>query len=213
MFHIIYKTTHENGKYYVGRHSTKNKDDGYFGSGLWVRSIKDTTKLTREILLECDSLEDLLDTERRIINEHIGNPLCMNFNNNSVGFASGKYNPAKTEKETTRKKQMVGEKNQMFGKTHSDDSKKKMSESRKGKATWNKGLTGVKTSDKGHTAWNKGVHTGIKSFTGKTHTQESITKMKEKHSNRVKLKCPHCNKIIDKPNYTRYHGDKCKFKG
>jgi hypothetical protein len=212
MFHYIYKTTHENGKYYIGRHSTKNKEDGYFGSGTWVRGIKDKSKLKREIIYEVKTVEELLVAEKRFIGEHISNPLCMNFNNNAVGFASGKLNPANSEKETARKKQMVNEKNQMFGKKHSDESKQKMSEYRKGKATWNKGLSGIKTSNKGQTAWNKGVNTGIKSFTGRTHSEESISKMKEGHSNRVKLECPYCKKIIDKPNYTRYHGDRCKFK-
>ena len=212
MFHYIYKTTHKNGKYYIGRHSTKIKEDGYFGSGLWVRSIADKSTLSREIIAEYNSIDELMVAEKKFINEHIENPLCMNFNTSSVGFSSGEFNPAKSEKETLRKKQMVGEKNQMFGKSHSDEARKKMSDSRKGKATWNKGLTGIKTSDIGHPAWNKGVQTGIKSFTGKKHSAESITKMKEGHSNRLKLECPHCKKIIDKPNYTRYHGDKCKFK-
>ena len=30
-------------------------------------------------------------------------------------------------------------------------------------------------------------------------------------ANREHLLCPHCGRTIDKPNYTRYHGDKCKL--
>ena len=42
MFYTIYKTTNlVNGKFYVGKHQTKNLDDGYFGSGkLLVRAVK-----------------------------------------------------------------------------------------------------------------------------------------------------------------------------
>jgi hypothetical protein len=28
-FHIIYKTSSKSGRYYIGRHSTNNLDDGY----------------------------------------------------------------------------------------------------------------------------------------------------------------------------------------
>lgn len=35
MFYFTYITTHTNGKFYVGRHSTEKLDDRYFGSGKW----------------------------------------------------------------------------------------------------------------------------------------------------------------------------------
>ena len=211
MIHYIYKLVHTNGRYYIGRHSTKNLDDGYMGSGKWPRSIKNKQDLSKEILSYHDSTNELLEAEKSLLTEHIEKPLCMNFNNNSVGFAFGSLNPAKTEKEKIRKEKQVGELNPMFGKTHSNEAKAKMSVDRKGKPTWNKGLSGVKTSDKGQLAWNKGVSTGIKTFTGQHHTPETIALMKEKHASRERLTCPHCSKNIDKPNYSRYHGDKCKF--
>ena len=211
MIHYIYKLVHTNGRYYIGRHSTKNLDDGYMGSGKWPRSIKNKQDLSKEILSYHNSTDELLKAEKSLLTEHIGKPMCMNFNNNSVGFAFGELNPAKTEKEKLRKEKQVGELNPMFGKTHSDNAKLKMSKDRKGKPTWNKGLSGIKTSDKGQTAWNKGISTGIKTFTGKSHAPETIALMKEKHANRERLTCSHCNKIVDKPNYSRYHGDKCKL--
>lgn len=211
MIHYLYMIVHTNGRYYVGRHSTKNLNDGYMGSGKWPLSIINKTELTKKILSYHYSPNELIAAEKTLLSEHIGKPLCMNFNNNPTGFASGDLNPAKSEKEKLRKSKRKGELNSMFGKTHTDESKHKMSISRKGKSTWNKGLTNVKTSDKGQTAWNKGIRTGYKSFTGKSHTKESVEKMKLGHSTRTKIECPYCGRIIDKPNYTRYHGEKCKF--
>lgn len=212
MIHYTYKIVHKYGKYYVGRHSTTNIEDGYMGSGKWPRSIKDKSFLTKEIISYYTDSETLKEAERILLKEHIGKPNCMNFNDSPAGFASGDLNPARTAKEKKRKSLLKGPLNPMFNKKHSEEASAKMSKARSGKPTWNKGKKGVKTSNKGQVAWNKGVKTGHKSFEGKTHSLNSINKMKEKHANREKLACPHCSRIIDKPNYTRYHGDKCKFK-
>ena len=32
------------------------------------------------------------------------------------------------------------------------------------------------------------------------------------HPSQIKMKCPHCDKIVDSANYKRWHGDKCKMK-
>lgn len=94
MKHFIYKTTNKNGKYYVGRHSTDNLDDGYIGSGNWPLSIKDKSTLTREILEYSDSEEDLITLEGKYLKEHFGKPNCMNGTDDPVGFTSAN-NPMK----------------------------------------------------------------------------------------------------------------------
>jgi len=86
MKHFIYKTTHKNGKYYIGRHSTDNIDDGYMGSGKWPRSIKDKSTLSREILAYADNIEDLKLLEGKYLAEHYGKPNCMNGTADPVGF-------------------------------------------------------------------------------------------------------------------------------
>ena len=93
MKHIIYKTTHTNGKYYIGRHSTTNIDDGYIGSGIWVSQIKDKSTLSREILEEANTIDELIALEETYIAEHINKELCMNISNASTGFATGELNP------------------------------------------------------------------------------------------------------------------------
>jgi len=86
MKHFIYKTVHTNGKYYIGRHSTDNIDDGYIGSGRWPRSIKDKSTLTREILEYASSLSEVQELERKYLAEHYGKPNCMNLTPDPVGF-------------------------------------------------------------------------------------------------------------------------------
>lgn len=88
MYLFIYKTTHKNGLYYIGRHQTKNKDDGYLGSGVWVSAIKDKTTLIREIIAEATSFEELCDLEEYHISLHFGKPGCMNMKLGSTGWSS-----------------------------------------------------------------------------------------------------------------------------
>ena len=94
MKHFIYKTSHSNGKYYVGRHSTDNINDGYIGSGKWPLSIKDKTTLTREILEYAESAEALKELEGKYLAEHFGKSNCMNRTKDPVGFDT-ENNPMK----------------------------------------------------------------------------------------------------------------------
>jgi len=72
-YYIIYKTIHAHGKYYIGRHSTKNLNDGYIGSGKWVKSIKDKSMLTCEILESAADVSSLKKLEGKYLAEHFGN--------------------------------------------------------------------------------------------------------------------------------------------
>jgi hypothetical protein len=88
-YHFIYKTSSPSGKYYFGRHSTSNLNDGYYGSGKWVRSVKQKEKLTTEIIEYAPSFQELLLLEEKYLQEYVGKPNCMNFNKLSVGFPFG----------------------------------------------------------------------------------------------------------------------------
>jgi hypothetical protein len=97
MKHFIYKTTHANGKYYIGRHSTENIDDGYLGSGKWISQVKNKETLTREILEFVNTFDELVYAETKYLTEHFGKPNCMNMSNASTGWATGDANPMNKE--------------------------------------------------------------------------------------------------------------------
>jgi len=88
MYLFIYKTIHKNGKYYIGRHATKNLNDGYFGSGRWVTSIKNRSELSREFIEFTDTKEKLLLLEEYYISAHIDDSMCMNWTKAALGFTS-----------------------------------------------------------------------------------------------------------------------------
>ena len=82
-YHYLYKTTNLiNTKFYVGMHSTSNLNDGYLGSGVYLRrSIRKygETNFKMEILEFCDSREILIEKEKEFVNiDFISNPFCMN---------------------------------------------------------------------------------------------------------------------------------------
>lgn len=111
----------------------------------------------------------------------------------------------------------------------SEETRKKM----KGKTPWNKGKTNV--YDKGVLEnWSRkklGNQNGLgnKSNTGKKFSEEHKDKIRKKHiglkpseetrkklankaKQRKKYKCEYCNKEINRMNYVKWHGEKCKLK-
>lgn len=45
---------------------------------------------------------------------------------------------------------------------------------------------------------------------GKLHSEEAKEKIRKKRLNQPKIKCIYCKKEVDKANYVRWHGEKCK---
>lgn len=81
-FHYIYQITRDDGKFYIGMHSTDNLEDGYFGSGkLITRSIKKhgLARHSKQILEFLPTREALRIREKEIVcNELLGDARCMN---------------------------------------------------------------------------------------------------------------------------------------
>jgi hypothetical protein len=83
MHYIIYKITNQiNGKYYIGRHATKNVNDLYMGSGIGIKNAiakYDVENFIKEIIAEAASAEELWDLEKDIVNkEVVSDPMSYN---------------------------------------------------------------------------------------------------------------------------------------
>lgn len=230
MFHYIYKTFDEKGNYYIGRHSTHDLEDGYIGSGIWIRRCKDKTKLEKIIIEFCDSFDDLLQKEQNYIAECIQDPNNMNFNNSSIGASVGLLNISHREdvkeklryrmitdnpmkkghsKESKEKirQSTLGDKNPFYGKQHSTETKKKIGEKNSGRV-WNeeqrKNLSEVRK----------------KQFGGQRpsylfcseHSEESKEKIRNSALNREKICCPFCRKLAAPHVAKRWHLDNCRNK-
>lgn len=81
-FHYIYKITRDDGRYYIGMHSTDDLEDGYFGSGKRItRSIKKHGREChrKEILEFLPSRKELKVREAQLVTEELrSDPMCMN---------------------------------------------------------------------------------------------------------------------------------------
>lgn len=226
MFHFIYKTVSSSGKYYIGRHSTNELDDGYMGSGRWVNSIEDKSTLTRHILQFCDSFEELKTLEELYLLDNVGRKNCMNFNMSSVGFSTGELNPAVSMESRERARKRLIENNPTKDKSVRD----KISMALSGKPSPNKGNTmsmegrqnisrsrqGKKLSESGRERlsdarkrqWkDKGT---FYSWEGKTHSDETKQKQSVSAKNRQKKECPHCHGLFQPNIWARWHNDNCK---
>lgn len=150
--YIVYKTTNLiDGKYYIGVHKLKEKYDYYLGSGTrLLLAIKKHGKenFIRETLMEFEVEQDAYDYEKLIVDDSlIKNPNCYN-------ITEGGGNPPT----------LCGEENPFYGKTHTEETLKKISDAHKGHITWMKGKNHTKESkilmsesSKGNPAWNKGI--------------------------------------------------------
>lgn len=214
MYHYLYKTTSQSGKYYVGRHSTKNLNDNYIGSGKWVRSVKNKEKLTVEILEYFDNISDLKIHEEILINKVINDPLNMNFNNSSVGFSTGELNPSCSDSGKYRlihNNWMQTEEGRKYASENNPSKMQSVKEKRR--------LFALEQLQ-------NGTHPFLNDCNGRyrynsennpAKTDKHKNKMREKLQNGthpfcIKVTCPHCDLTGNKANMKRYHFEKCKLR-
>ena len=150
-FNYIYKITNIiNGKIYIGKHSTDNLNDGYMGSGVYIKMSQKKygiENFTKEYLVFCDKEDKLNWFEKFYIKKYGSTDINIGYNLTKGGDGSlGRLCTEEIKNKISKSK--IGKTH--IGVKHTEETKNKLSESHKGTEPWNKGKKGLQI------AWNKG---------------------------------------------------------
>lgn len=137
VYTIVRQTPDENGvrKGYIGVHCTDNLEDGYFGSGVYLtRAVKKYGRedFVKTIVADFESEEEAVEYETELL--HRMHRLSGGWELFRKRFYNLKLNEPRGKvsiSDESRKKMSesrTGEKNGFYGKTHSLDAKKKIGE-------------------------------------------------------------------------------------
>jgi hypothetical protein len=88
-YNYVYKITDSKGNFYIGKHTTNNLNDGYMGSGEWIKDAKKKgKKLTKEILKHFNTEKEACLYEEKIIKIHYQDKNNRNRKEASRGLTS-----------------------------------------------------------------------------------------------------------------------------
>jgi hypothetical protein len=212
MFYTIYKITNTtNGKIYIGKHQTDNPNDGYMGSGKYIKAaIKKHGKenFTKEVLHVFETEAEMNIKEKELITEEF---VSRNDTYNAgVGGEGGPHFKGKRHSPESRKKMAT------FGKVLTEEARNKISEANRKRKFSEE--TKRKLSDIA-----KARYSGIKKV--KPEKQKYV--MTEQHKAKIALSvknsgsinsnvvenvvCPHCFKEGQKLAMSRHHFNNCKL--
>lgn len=207
MYYIYQTKNLIDEKIYVGVHLSNDiNNDNYLGSGLHLRrAIKKhgIQNFQRIIIHQTDSKQQAYQIERNIVNDQFVfrndtyNMKCGGFGGFPKNIWLGKHHSEET-KEKCRLKNL--------GKIVSQQSKKKMSLAKKGKTTWNKGISPSQETKKKRSQSRTGKYVGKDNpWFGKHHSEQTRQKMRKPKSQQHKQKLSETGK-------KRRHSDQTKAK-
>lgn len=198
LYHYVYKTSHPNGRYYIGRHTTPNPNDNYVGSGVWVTGVKNKSVLTKQILVYAATSNELKLLEEQLIAENYNNPMCMNRGLGSSGWTS--------EESTYENKKRIleGTHNFLGGEIPRKTQLRRVAE---GTHQW--------VGDKNPSV--EKVKNGTHNWQSEEHKQRTSTRTKKaissgEHPYGRLAVCSYCNKTGQRAAMFRWHFENCKAK-
>ena len=201
----IYKITSPTGKVYIGQSTNIEQRFQYYKKLNCVQQVKLFRSLQKykpenhnfEIIEECE--ESRLNLRERYWQEQydvLNREKGLNLRYTKINSKSG------TMSEETKARMSIsktGEKNPIHGKTHSEETRRKISEKRKGH----------KHSEETKKLYSQ-QRSGIPKSEEHKKKQSDRQKISEKNTFRHVVKCPYCNKEGQKPNMYRWHFENCK---
>lgn len=204
----IRKDTNE--VFYIGIGSDKNYNRANSKSGrnkYWKRIIN---KVGYEIEIICDNIswKEALDIEIKLIKQYgrkdLNEGTLVNMTNGGDGGDTSIYIDYD-------KRNISGINNGMYGKSHSEKSKLKVSIGNKGKTAWNSGLS-KETSPILKMVGEK-VKKAMKGRINGPASDETKRKQSEalKGKPQPTTKCVVCNKVGSISNIKRWHNDNCRL--
>lgn len=254
-YFTIYETTNiMTGKKYIGKHVTDNLNDDYLGSGLVLKhAINKYGKenFVKKVLYILDNEDEMNSKEKALIDNEIvnseeyynialgGKGGCIVLKEDHPLYDDTRKKISKSAKTSSKirsdvAKEMHKEKRiGMYGRSHSDKTKQKISEKNKGRIHSAESIEMANISrrktydDPNYTHPNKGkkfskerMKTHVLPDTkgekngmyGKTHSVESRERMRKSAAKIKKTECPHCNGMFSPGTYSRWHGENCRRK-
>ena len=134
-YYYLYKIEFPNGKYYLGKHTTKNINDGYGGSGVLLprEYSRNDINLTNKIILKFFQNSDELDEEElKLIGDlYLTDENCLNYRKGGSGGVNELIADkiSKSKKGVKRSRESIEKQRiKCIGKKHTDKTKKKQSE-------------------------------------------------------------------------------------
>ena len=232
MHHFVYLTTNlDNGKQYIGNHSTNNLNDSYLGSGIALKnSVRKNgkEKFQRKILEFFDNKEQAFNGQEKWINKYrslypngynispvggLGVPGSLS--EESLERMRRNVSKANKGKPSRRKGKKLSESHiKNIADNHFNPNKdKKLSESHKDLISKNhadvsgekNGMFGRNHSCESNES-NRILHLKENLPAGR------IKKMSESAKTKPRVQCKYCDRYITTSMHTRWHGEKCKEK-
>lgn len=207
IYHFVYKTTNlVNGKFYVGKHSTTNLDDGYLGSGKVIRdAIKKYGKesFKREILDLFESEEAAYEFEATVVNHK--DPLSYNVSHGGVGSPFGHVQQKEHVAKITRAN---------TGKIRSEETRKRLRDSHMGKKLPEEQKARIGLALRGHEVSLETRIAISNKKKGQLRSDEQKERIRigiEKNKHKNRKVCPYCGREFSLSMFARWHGDKCKL--
>lgn len=127
IYYTVYRTTCLlNEKYYVGAHKTRDLNDGYLGSGKYLKNaIKKhgVSSFKKEIIATLETEREMYDLERRLVAKCLGDPLSYNLRDGGAGGWTYVNESVNTPEKKRRSS---------LGRQHSEETKNKISKGNRG---------------------------------------------------------------------------------